>query len=110
MFTIITSPATTPVGLLIVRGEVVAVADVAVPRCAIVALAVEAPKSTATSISSDGVRKARGGEKRKAERGVPHSTVRTPHFAADGDLGTKSCFFIAPVFISSLPRRQLISG
>lgn len=75
--------------MLIVRGEVVAVADVAVPRCAIVALAVQAPKSTATSISSDGVRKPRRGEKRKAERETPHSAVLTPHFGTDGVVGPR---------------------
>jgi hypothetical protein len=50
MFTIITSPDTTPVGLVIVRVVEVVLADVVEPRCAIAALtvAVEAPKSVAT--------------------------------------------------------------
>ena len=37
IFTIITSPATTPVGLLIVRFVLVVVAVVTVPRCAVAA-------------------------------------------------------------------------
>jgi hypothetical protein len=75
----------------------------------VAALAVEGAKSAATSARSGSVRRARRGERRKAERGTPHSAVCTPHFAADGVGGAKSSFFIAPLFISSLPRWQLIS-
>jgi hypothetical protein len=51
MFTIITSPDTTPVGLLIVRDVLVVVPVVAVPRCAIAAAATGLEAATTVRIS-----------------------------------------------------------
>ena len=76
----------------------------------VAALAVEAPRSMASSVRSDSVRQARHSGKRKEERRGPKSEGRGPRIDADGVLWAKCSCFIAPLLITSLPRRQLVSG